>query len=176
MIEMEGLKMKNYNFDKHIFNRQCALPLTILQFVFIIGFIFIVIAIILGETIHVYFSIPTFVIIFLFISFIAFPIITVLKMGYRKKLKLSTLSIQNNVIIYNMLITKEWTGAGYNEEHHVFIIHKIDHVKITKRYIETTGKIHLKVIYNNHLLKEKDVPSIKIPRTYLKMEEILQAR
>lgn len=168
--------MNELHFDRRTFNLKYALVFTILQFVLVAGFAAMVIAIVLGAFTDLHFTIPDAVLPFalgyLLASLVGFPVITIIKVGYRRSLSWSKLTIDNNVITYDRLAEKMWTAVGGVEEHHVFSINRIESAEFSLRYLLIRGQVHKEVINNNRLLEEKDICSVKIPRAYANMERI----
>ena len=162
--------MKKFEFNSTVFNRQWAFPFTVMQYASITGFILMVIAVILGATTDLHITVPSIIVVFFFISFVTFPIVRVIKIGYKRRLKWSKLSTEANVIIYDKLAEKMWTAVGHVEEHHIYTVSQVNSIKLTKRYFLITGKIHKVIINNDRLLEEKETTTVKIPRAYSNME------
>lgn len=164
--------MKKFEFNSKIFNRQAAFPLTVMQYVSITGFIVMVFIVVSGPFTDSQIPIPSSIAVFFFISFVVFPIVSVMKIGYKRGLKWSKLSTEANVIIYDKLAERMWTAVGHVEEHHIFTVSKINHVRQTRRWLLIMGDIHKVVINNGRTLKKTEVSSVKIPRAYGGMEEL----
>lgn len=164
--------MKKFEFNSKIFNRQAAFPLTVMQYVSITGFIVMAIIVISGPFTDLQIPIPSSIAVFFFISFVVFPIVSVMKIGYKRGLKWSKLSTEANVIIYDKLAERMWTAVGHVEEHHIYTVSKVNSIKLTKRYFLITGEIHKVIINNDRLLEEKETTTVKIPRAYSSMEEL----
>ena len=165
------------HFDRRTYNLKYALVFTILQFVLVIGFVAAVITIVLGAFTDFTFTIPDailpFALGYLLTSLVGFPVISIIKVGYRRSLSWSKLTIDNGIITYDWLAEKEWTAVGSVEEHHIFSIDRIESAEFSLRYLLIRGRVHKKVINNNRLLEEKDISSVKIPRAYANMERIV---
>lgn len=71
-----------------------------------------VIAVILGATTDLHITVPSIIVVFFFISFVTFPIVSVIKIGYKRSLKWSKLSTEANVIIYDKLAEKCGRRSG----------------------------------------------------------------
>lgn len=164
------------HFDRRTFNLKYAIVFTILQLVLVIGFVAAVITIILGAFTDFHVTIPDailpFALGYLLTSLVGFPIVSIIKVGYRRSLSWSKLTIDNGIITYDWLAEKEWTAVGSVEEHHIFSIDRIESAEFSLRYLLIRGRVHKKVINNNRLLEEKDISSVKIPRAYANMERI----
>lgn len=135
-----------------------------------------VIAIVLGAFTVLHVTIPDailpFALGYLLTSLVGFPAVSIIKVGYRRSLSWSKLTMDNKVIVYDRLAEKEWTAVGSVEEHHIFFIDQIESAELRTRYLLIRGRVHKKVINNNRLLEEKDISSVKIPRAYANMEGI----
>ena len=172
---MEKSKANNVHelhFDRRTFKLKYALVFTILQFVLVIGFAAMVIAIVLGAFTDLHVTIPDailpFALGYLLTSLVGFPVVSIIKVGYRRSLSWSKLTMDNKVITYDRLAEKGWSV----EEHHIFSIDQIESAELRTRYLLIRGRVHKKVINNNRLLEEKDISSVKIPRAYANMEGI----
>lgn len=165
------------HFDRRTYNLRYAIVFTILQLVLVVGFAAMMIAIVLGAFTDLHVTIPDTVLPFalgyLLTSLVGFPIVSIIKVGYRHSLSWSKLTMDNKVIVYDRLMEKEWTAVGSVEEHHIFSISQIESAEFSLRYLLIRGRVHKKVINNNRLLEEKNISSVKIPRAYANMEEIV---
>lgn len=165
--------MKKYEFDRRIFNRQWAFPFTVLQYAFAAGFILMVIAVILGAATDLHITVPTAFVVVLLISFVGFPIVSVIKVGYRRLLQWSDLFGDGEIIVYDKLREKEWTAAGHLECRNVFTVCHVDSVKVSLRYLWITGTVQRTEIYNGRLaIEQQDILAVKIPRAYAGMEDL----
>lgn len=166
--------MKAFAFDNREYGKRYALPLTCLQIPLAVGFLFEMVVFVMPANT---FTIPDAVLPLAYIaipvSLVGFPLVTVIKHGYRRSLSWSKLTIDNGIITYDRLAEKEWTAVGSVEEHHIFSISQIESAEFSLRYLLIRGRVHKKVINNNRLLEEKDISSIKIPRAYANMEKIV---
>lgn len=154
-------------FNKKLFNKGWAIYFTVLQYVTVVGFTFMVVAVILGATnLPIDISIPTFAVILLFASFVLFPIVSIIKIGYRRNMKWSRITEKNGSIIYDKLAEKMWTAVGHVEEHHIYKITSISSVQQTKRYYIVNGTIEKKVINNGRTLSVDKCNFCKIKNAY----------
>lgn len=107
--------------------------------------------------------------------FSLFPILPLLLCYYWKALKTSQRQKQwiDNGTIHVLIVPENgfvWGAIVAHTKEYTF--KSIEHVKISKRYIEITSTIHLVDIYNN-AIKEKDISFLKIPRNFLNEEKII---
>ena len=165
--------MKKYEFDRRIFNRQWAFPFTVLQYAFAAGFILMVIAVILGAATDLHITVPTAFVVVLLISFVGFPIASVIKVGYRRLLQWSDLFGDGEIIVYDKLREKEWTAAGHLECRNVFTVCKVDSIRVSRCYLWITGRVQQTEIYNSRrAIEQQDILAVKIPRAYAGMEDL----
>lgn len=164
--------MKKLNFDKKIFNWGYAYLYTLLQCVSAPGFIAMTCIVVLSAAIEEPFVIPIPEAIFLptvaygFVSFISFPIISVIKVGYKRLVVGSTVTYDHDTITYDKLAEYHWTAVGHVEEHHLYTVSAIDSVTATKFSYVLKGNIEKVVINNGRKLSEKRVSVVKIPNAY----------
>ena len=162
--------MKKYEFDHHIFNRQWAFPFTVLQYTLAGGFILMVIAVILGAATDLHITVPTAAVVLLLISFVGFPIVSVIKLGYRRSLQWSKLFGDGEIIVYDQLKEKAWTAVGRLELRNIFTVCHVDSIRVSRRYFWITGSVQRTEIYNGRLAREQqDILAVKIPRAYADM-------
>lgn len=170
--------MVKLNFDKKIFNRGCAFIYTLLQYIFVAGFIFTICGIVLNSIFGTIFTVPDvlspFIAVYLIAAIIGFPLITVVKKGYKRLAEGSTLTYDNETLIYDKLADRLWTAVGHVEEHHVYIISQIESVTVTKAAYIIKGSIEKTVINNGRKLETKSVSVVKIPNAYANMERVIR--
>lgn len=165
--------MQKINFDKKIFNWGYAYIYTLLQCIFLPGFIATVCIVVMSATAKEAFTIPIPEVVFypvvsyIFISFIGFPIVSVIKVGYRRLVAWSTVTYDDETIIYDKLAEYHWTEVGHVEEHHIYTVSKIDSITTTKFSYVINGSIEKVVLNNGRFLKSKSVRTVKIPNAYI---------
>lgn len=170
--------MKKLNFDKKTFNWGYAFMYTLLQCVFVVGFIAAVCIVVLSSTIGATFTIPDVVlpliVAYLFVSIVGFPLISVIKKGYKRLVIGSTVTYDGETIIYDKLADRLWTAVGHVEEHHIYTVSKIDSVTTTKFSCVIKGSIEKVVVNNGRKLESKSVSMVKIPNAYANMERVIR--
>lgn len=170
--------MSKFNFDKKVFNRGYAFIYTLLQYVFVLGFIFAVCIVILSSTTGMSTTIPDSILPlavgYLIASLIGFPLITVIKMGYKRLVAGSTVTYDGETLIYDKLADKLWTVVGHVEEHHLYTVYRIESVTPTKFSYVVKGDIEKVVINNGRKLNSKNVGIVKIPNAYASMERVIK--
>ncbi len=166
--------MSELKFDKKVFNSGYAFVYSIMQCVFLIGFLFIVIVLCLPANT---FTIPDVVLPlacgYLIASIVGFPVATLLKKGYRRLIVGSSVVFNGKSIIYDKLADKLWTAVGGVEEHHIYNIEKIDSIKKTRFFYVISGNIEKVVINNGRQLEKKNVSEVRIPNAYADMERMM---
>src|SRR5690554_1861491 len=99
--------MIELKFDKHIFNKGYALIYTILQWIFVFGFVFFVSVLLLpANTFTIPDSIMPIVCVYLISAVAGFPVVTLLKKGYRRLISQSKLTYDDSTIHYDKLADK----------------------------------------------------------------------
>lgn len=164
----------NFPFDKSTFNKNYALIFNVLKYVFSGGFLLFASAFFLPAN---SITIPDVILpiscAYLITSVVGFPLVLVLKEGFKRLISSSELKIEENTIVYNKLTDDLWTVVGHIEEHHVYEVNTIDSVKVTRFSYEISGNIEKTVINNGRVLSKENVKRIKIPNAYLGMEKIV---
>lgn len=172
------MAMKEFLFDKKVFNRGYGFIYSLLQNVFASGFILIVTIVVLSSTINWSITIPDmffpFIAVYLMSSFVGFPLAAILKVGYRRLVAESDLSYDGKILRYKKLTDKLWTAVGYVEEYHLYTVLHIKSVTTTRRYFIITGEIEKTIINNNRILDSVKVDRVKIPTAYVGMDFLLQ--
>ena len=170
--------MKELLFDKKVFNQGYGFIYSLLQYVFVLGFILIVTIVVLSSTMNWSITIPDmfvpFIEIYLIASFVGFPLATILKIGYKRLVMGSELSYSDEILRYKKLADKLWTGVGHVEEYHLYTVLHIQSVVTTKRYFIVPGEIEEVIINNNRRLKSNRVDKVKIPKAYADMDFLLK--
>lgn len=166
--------MKAFVFDNREYGKGYALPLTCLQILLAVGFLFVIVVLVMPANT---FTIPDAVLplayIAIPISLLGFPLVTAIKHGYRKLLRESELTVSEDKLIYRKMVDKFWTIVGYVQEFHIYESFDIERVSISRRYYTCYGSFNKKVINNGRELNSEDVTELKIPRAYSSMERIL---
>ncbi len=166
--------MSELKFDKKVFNSGYAFVYSIMQCVFLIGFLFIVIVLCLPANT---FTIPDGVLPlacgYLIASIAGFPIITLLKRERRKLVIGGKVAFNRESFIYDRLADKSWTLVGDVEEHHIYKIEKIDSIKKTRFFYVISGNIEKIVINNGRQLEKKNVSEVRVPNAYADMERMM---
>lgn len=168
--------MSKCKFNKSIFNKGFAITYTVLQYVFLGGFVAALLIVIASASVGATITIPDLLLpvvcAYLFVSLAGFPIVTALKAGARRLVENSVLTIGNDGLIYNRLADKLWTAAGHVEEHYVYTASQIEGVISTKRFCIVKGNIEIVVINNGRTLKTMTATSMKIPKAFDGLERI----
>ncbi len=166
--------MIELKFDKHIFNKGYAIIYTILQWVFVFGFVFFVSVLCLpANTFTIPDSIMPIVCAYLMSAVAGFPVVTLLKKGYRRLISQSKLAYDSNAIHYDKLADKLWTAVGGVEEHHLYSIERVDSISKSRFYYVVKGEIKKVVVNNGRQLEKKNVSSVKIPNAFANMERMM---
>lgn len=170
--------MKKLSFDKKTFNWGYAFMYTLLQCIFVVGFIAAVCIVVLSSTMRATFTIPDVVlpviVAYLFVSIVGFPVVSVIKKGYKRLIIGSTVTYDKETIIYDKLADRLWTAVGHVEEHHIYTVSRIDSVTITKFAYVVKGSIEKVVVNNGRKLESKSVSVVKIPNAYANMERVIR--
>lgn len=166
--------MSELKFDKNVFNTGYALIYTILQYIFVLGFAFIILVLCLPANT---FTIPDILLpiacAYLIASIAGFPIAVLVKKGFRRLLSSSKLSFDGNKIYYDKITDKLWTAVGGVEEHHIYNIDNIDSIKKSCFFYVIVGDIEETVINNGRQLEKKSIRCVKIPNAYAGMERMI---
>lgn len=166
--------MKPLAFDNKEYGKGYALPMTCLQIPLAVGFLFVIVVLVMPANT---FTIPDAVLPLAYIaipvSFVGFPLVTVIKHGYRKLLRESELTVSKEKLIYRRMVDEFWTILGHVQEFHIYESFDIERVSVSKRYYTCYGSFGKKVVNNGRELKSEDVTELKIPRAYSSMERIL---
>lgn len=165
-----------FEFDKRTFNKGYGYIYTLLQNILILGFADAIIIVVLSAVWGVTCTIPDMlqpiIAVYSLVSIVGFPIVTIIKKGYKRLIKGSTLVVKKNLLIYNKLAEKLWTAVGHVEEHHIYTVLNIDSIKITKFYYILVGDVSKEIINNGRKLDVQSVNLVKIPKAYADMERI----
>lgn len=166
--------MKLLEFNNKEYGTGYALPFTCVQIVLSVGFVYVIAILMLPANT---FTIPDVALpidyIVIPISFFGFPLVTVIKHGYRKLLRESELTVSKDKLIYRRMVDKFWTILGHVQEFHVYESFDIERVSVSKRYYTCYGSFSKKVVNNGRELNSEDVTELKIPRAYSSMERLL---
>lgn len=163
--------MRAYDFDRKVFDNQWAFPFTVLQYTFLIGFVLMCIAVALGAITDIHVTVPTPVAWLLCISFVGFPIVTVVKVGYSRLLRWSELKERDGRICYDRVVQAEYTATGRSEEYNIYEVRKLTSTRMTKRYLIIEGDIRKAVVsFDEKMVFSEIISSVKIPRAYEDME------
>lgn len=177
-IYSKEIMMSKLSFDKKTFNWGYAFVYTILQCIFVVGFVAAVCMVVLSSTMGATFTIPDLllpvVVAYLFVSLVVFPLVSIIKKGYECLVKGSSVSCDGGTIIYDKLVDRLWTAVGHVEEHHIYTISKIESVTTTKFAYIIKGSIEKVVINNGRKLESKSVSVVKIPNAYANLEKIIK--
>lgn len=166
--------MSTLNFESRLFNRGYAFVYTCLQGIFLIGFLFVTIVLLLpANTITIPDAALPVIYVTIPLSVVGFPLVTVIKRGYRRLVKESELQVSGTNITYKKLTDKLWTVVGHVEEYHLYSSRRIDKVVVTKRFYVCHGEFEKTVINNGRTLSSDLVNVLKIPRAYESMERIV---
>lgn len=133
--------MRDYDFDRKVFDNHWAFPFTVLQYIFLIGFVLMCIAVALGAMTDLHITVPTFVVWLLCISFVGFPIVTIVKVGYSRLLRWSELKERDGRICFDRVVQAEYTAAGRSEEYNIYEVRKLTRTRMTRRYLIIEGDI-----------------------------------
>lgn len=170
--------MKKLSFDKKTFNWGYAFMYTLLQCIFVVGFIAAVCIVVLSSTMRATFTIPDValpvIVAYLFVSIVGFPVVSVIKKGYKRLIIGSTVTYDKETIIYDKLADRLWTAVGHVEEHHIYTVSRIDSVTTTKFAYVVKGSIEKVVVNNGRKLESKSVSVVKIPNAYANMERVIR--
>ena len=170
--------MRKLSFDKKIFNWGYAFLYTLLQYIFVAGFAASVLIVVLSATMGATFTIPDALlpvtVAYLFVSIVGFPLVSVIKKGYKRLITGSTITYDDETVIYDKLADHLWTAVGHVEEHHVYTISQIESVTVTKAAYIVKGNIEKVVINNGRKLETKSVSTVKIPNAYANMERVIK--
>lgn len=168
--------MEKLSFDKKTFNWGYAFIYTLLQYVFVVGFIAAVCIVVLSSTIGATFTISDVflpvIVAYLFISIVGFPLVSVIKKGYKRLVIGGIVICDGKTIIYDKLADRLWMVIGHTEEHHIYTVSKIDSITKTKLAYVVKGNIEKNVVNNGRILNSKSVSVVKIPNAYADMEKL----
>lgn len=165
--------MRDYDFDRKVFDNHWAFPFTALQYIFLIGFVLMCIAVALGAMTYLHITVPTFVVWLLCISFVGFPIVTIVKVGYSRLLRWSELKERDGRICFDRVVQAEYTAAGRSEEYNIYEVRKLTSTRMTRRYLIIEGDIRKAVVsWNKTMLFSENISSMKIPRAYEDMDTL----
>lgn len=165
--------MRDYDFDRKVFDNHWAFPFTVLQYIFLIGFVLMCIAVALGAMTDLHITVPTFVVWLLCISFVGFPIVTIVKVGYSRLLRWSELKEHDGRICFDRVVQAEYTAAGRSEEYNIYEVRKLTRTRMTRRYLIIEGDIRRAVVsFDEKMVFSEIISSVKIPRAYEDMERL----
>lgn len=166
--------MSTLNFENRLFNRGYAFVYTCLQGILLIGFVFVIIVLILpANTITIPDAVLPVIYVTIPLSLVGFPLVTIIKHGYRRLVKESELRVEGTGITYKKLADKLWTAVGHVEEYHLYSSRRVDNVTVTRRFYVCRGEFEKAVINNGRTLSNDVVKVLKIPRAYESMERIV---
>lgn len=170
--------MTKLSFDKKNFNWGYAFMYTLLQYVFVVGFASAVCIVVLSSTMGTTFSIPDVllpvIVAYLFVSIVGFPLVSIIKKGYKRLVIGSTVAYDDETIIYDKLADRLWTAVGHVEEHHIYTVSQIESVTSTKFAYVVRGSIEKVVVNNGRKLESKSVSVVRIPNAYANMERVIK--
>lgn len=165
--------MRDYGFDRKVFDNHWAFPFTVLQYIFLIGFVLMCIAVALGGMTDLHITVPTFVVWLLLISVAGFPLVTLVKEEYSRLLRWSELKERDGRIYYDRVVQAEYTAAGRSEEYNIYEVRKLTSTRMTRRYLIIEGDIRKAVVsWNKTMLFSENISSMKIPRAYEDMDTL----
>lgn len=169
--------MSSLYFDKKRFNWEYAFYYTIFQRFLLVGFVASVVVVLLSAILGATFTIPDeimpVVIIYLLVSIVGFPIISIIKKGSERLIKNSSFFCDGEILIYDRLSDNLWTAVGHVEEHHIYRILKIESVCSKRGFYIIKGNIKKEVVNNRRKLETKEVSIVKIPKAYADMERMI---
>lgn len=165
------------HFDKSTFRWGYAYIYTVLQIFLAAGFCFVVVGIVLNNTLHVTVSVPNaltpIVAIYIIASLVGFPLVTVMKIGQKRLVRESYVVCEENKILYHRLVDSLWTIIGHIQEKHDYEILRITSVSKTRRFYVIAGDIKKTVINNGVEVEKSNISKIKIPSAFADMERII---
>lgn len=170
--------MNHIEFDRKTFNWGCGLVYTLLQYLFVVGFVSMVCSVVMSATMDFKLTIPDsvlpVVVAYLFASIVGFPVVSIIKSGYKRLVEGSAFSYNSKGIVYDKLVSKHWTAVGHVEEHRIYSISKITTVTKSRFSYIIVGEIDECLVNNGRQLKEKKVKSVKIPNAYMGIERLIE--
>ena len=107
------------------------------------------------------------------ISFVGFPIVTIVKVGYSRLLRWSELKERDGRICFDRVVQAEYTAAGRSEEYNIYEVRKLTRTRMTRRYLIIEGDIRRAVVsFDEKMVFSEIISSVKIPRAYEDMEQL----
>ena len=168
--------MSKLSIDKKTFNWGYGFIYTLLQCIFVVGFVSAVCIVVLSSTMGATFTIPDLllpvVVAYLFVSLVGFPLVSLIKKGYERLVKGSSVSCNGGTIIYDKLADSLWTAVGHVEEHQIYTVTKINFVTTTRFFCIVKGNIEKVVVNNGRKLETTSVDTIKIPNAYANLRKL----
>lgn len=165
--------MRDYEFEREVFDKQWAIFLTAFQYAFAIGFALAGMALALDAATILHIPAPKFFVWLLLISFVGFPIVTIVKVGYSRLLRWSELKERDGRICFDRVVQAEYTAAGRSEEYNIYEVRKLTSTRMTRRYLIIEGDIRKAVVsWNKTMLFSENISSMKIPRAYEDMDTL----
>lgn len=165
--------MRDYEFEREVFDKQWAIFLTAFQYAFAIGFVLSGMALALDAATILHIPAPKFFVWLLLISVVGFPIVSLVKEGYSRLLRWSELKERDGRIYYDRVVRAKYTGMGRVEEYHVYEIRKVTSTRTTRRHLIIEGDIRKAVVsWNKTMLFSENISSMKIPRAYEDMDTL----
>lgn len=166
--------MSSLVFDNREYSRGYGFPFTCFQIILGIGFLILLLILIMPANT---FTIPDAVLplfyVIIPVSFVGFPLVTVIKHGYRKLLRESELNVSVGGVAYKRMVDKLWTVVGHVQEFNVYETNCIERVEVSRRYYTCYGSFCKEVINNGRRLSSQQVTELRIPRAYSAMERIM---
>ena len=164
-------------FDSNSFNFKYAWKYTSLQFVFFTGLI-------MGSLFTIYYfkQIKEHFYLFLFWAFVTFVFglgsitVTGLKLSLKNKVKKSVIKYENEKVIYDKYLGKEYGCKGIIENHDIYTIHKVDSIleKVDEYVIK--GNVQYQTIMDGKLENLGGIHSITIPKAYFNIQRIVNKK
>ena len=164
-------------FNEDVFDKNYAWLLSFGRRLLMPGFVLFVIAVLSSITFGYSLQIPdpyrTGIAVYSLICFIGFPILTLYRLGERKRLKNSELFLrQDGSMIYDQQNEKLFTVAGIAEERFLFIIHPGYTYRRTKSWYVIEGEIERQKKYLGKTDANTWVRRVRIPIVFIGMERI----
>lgn len=165
-----------FDFSETVYKKNYAFPIRIAKWIFAVGFVCLVLAILL-LTIDIRISIPDnlnlIIGIYWVISFLLFPILTITQKGQKRLVKDSSLCISSSgKIVYNKTSELLWTILGYTREQKQYTVVSASFITRKRCFYIICGDIQCKCFYNEKETKQYSVEKIRIPIAYNNMERI----
>ena len=137
-----------FEFDKKKYNWGYAFYFSVIQCVLILGFAVALALVVLNATLSTSVTIPDFLLpfvaIYLLVSIIGFPLVSIAKIGFRKLIRSSSLDEIDECLVYDRIADRLWTFVGHVTEHHIYRVNEIKSISHTKRFLVIQGVIEKK--------------------------------